>query len=97
MSKLKINSVVNKTNDGAPTLLRGATIPSGQNLNVVGNVNASGIITASSYDITNINATGIITATSFVGDGSGLTGITAVSASKVYAFNLIFDPNPFQS
>lgn len=97
MSKLRINSVVNKTNSGPTTLLRGGTIPSGQNLNVVGNVNASGVITASSYDISNINASGIITATSFSGDGSGLTGISAISASKVYAFNIIFDPLPFQS
>ena len=28
------------------------------------------------YDVTNINATGIITATSFSGDGSGLTNVS---------------------
>ena len=29
------------------------------------------------YDVNNINATGIVTAATFIGDGSGITGVTA--------------------
>ena len=97
MSKLKINSLVNRSDSGSPILTKGGVIPAGSYLNILGNVNASGVVTASSYNVTNVSSSGIVTASSFVGNGSGLTGITAVSATKVYAFNLIFDPVPFQA
>ena len=64
----------------------GSLVVSGAELPTVGNINATGIITATTFsgDVTG-NATGlsgtpnlnvgIITATSFSGDGSGLTGV----------------------
>ena len=47
---------------------------------LVGDINSSGIVTATSVSATtvtatNVNATGVVTATSFSGDGSSLTGL----------------------
>ena len=44
------------------------------NLTVTNNFNVLGVSTLTSLDVGNVNSSGIITATSFVGDGSGLTG-----------------------
>ena len=61
-----------------------------------GNINSSGIVTASSVIVgtavtirsTGINATGVITATSFVGSGSLLTGIvTSLTAGSGISIN----------
>ena len=54
----------------------GTTNPNG-GLDVVGDVNISGVLTATSYG--NINA-GLVTATEFVGDGSGLTGVIGIGS-----------------
>jgi len=82
MAKIKVNSIVNFNDDGAPELTQGATIPSGYTLDVNGNV----------------NATGIVTATNFVGNGSNLTGLPIATVPKKIAFNFIFGPeNDFQS
>ena len=42
-------------------------------------VNASGIVTASSFVGTGVSVVGVVTATSFVGSGANLTGIDATS------------------
>ena len=81
MSKIKINSIVNQNDDGAPELTRGATIPSGQSFDVEGNVNVVGVITASN----------------FVGNGSGLTGLNIATQNKAIALKAILDPLPFRS
>ena len=46
----------------------------------IGNFNATGVSTAAFLKTTTINV-GVITATSFVGDGSGLTGVTATNGT----------------
>ena len=55
---------------------------------------ATGIGTDSTLDLNNINATGIITATSFVGSGEDLTGVsgfaTALSSTSGEFLNLVF-------
>jgi hypothetical protein len=89
MSKIKANSIVNKTDDGQVELTRGATIPSGQQLNVNGNFNVTGILTASNYEATDVNVTGVITATSFVGSGANLTNLPSVSAGKIIGYKKI--------
>jgi len=81
MSKIKVNYVVNKNDDGAPELTRGATVPSGSTFTVNGNVNASGIVTA----------------TSFVGDGSGLTNIPVATQSKIYAYKRILGYDEYRA
>ena len=55
-------------------------------LDVVGNANFTGIVTASSFSGSGVNITGIVTATSFVGSGASLTGITAKSLGLSLVF-----------
>jgi len=96
MARLRVNSIVNRNDNNAVTLSYGATIPSGQLLNVQGNVNISGIATVGFLTAKNANVTGVITATSFVGSGSGLTNVPVVSASKSIALKIILDPLPYR-
>jgi len=81
MAKIKVNSIVNKNDDGAPELTKGATVPSGQTFTAEGNV----------------NIVGVVTATSFVGNGSELTGLSIATPSKAIALKAILDPLPFRS
>ena len=81
MSKIKVNSIVNKNDDGAPELTRGATVPSGQLFNVNGNV----------------NVTGVVTATSFSGNGSGLTNIPVATQSKTIAYKRILGYDEYRA
>ena len=81
MAKIKVNSIVNQNDDGAPELTMWATIPPGQSFDIQGNVNVVGIITASN----------------FVGNGSGLTGLSVVTPGKTIALKIIMDPLPFRS
>lgn len=90
MSKIKVNSIVNKNDDGQVELTRGATISSGQQFTVNGNFNVTGVMTATNYNSNSINVVGVITATSFVGDGSGLTNLPSVSVAKIIAYKKIF-------
>lgn len=66
MSKLKVDTLSNVNQDAGPSLLKGATIPAGKTLNVLGNINVSGIVTASSFS----------------GDGSNLSNIGGDPTSK---------------
>ena len=68
MSTLRVDNIKSRTGTAV-------TIPSGQSLDVSGDVNVTGglEVTGSS----NFNTTGIITAGTFSGSGSGLTGIAA--------------------
>lgn len=81
MSKIKINSIVNRNDNGGPELTKGATIPPGQSFNVQGDVNVVGVITASN----------------FVGNGSGLTGLSIASQSKAIAFKRILGFDEYRS
>ena len=59
------------------------------------NINASGVITATSFSGSDINLTGVITATSFVGDISQATGAqaglgTALSSNQDSPLNKIY-------
>jgi len=96
MARLRVNTIVDRNDNGAPSLVYGATIPSGGTLNISGNVNSTGISTVGFLSVTNASV-GIVTAATFVGDGSGLTGIQVVSPSKSIAFKMILDPLPFRS
>ena len=76
MSKLRVDSITNANADGSVTLLRGATVPSGQALVVFGDM----------------NVTGIITATTFLGDGSNLSSIggSPTSIAQTFAWSFLF-------
>ena len=96
MARLKVDSIRNRNDDGAPSLIKGASIPSGANLTVNGDLNLTGVATVGF--LTTQNATvGIVTASSFVGDGSGLTSLQMVTAAKAYALRSLLDPLPFRS
>ena len=58
----------------------GTTNPS-QELDVIGSVNITGVLTATSYG--NINSSGIVTASEFAGDGSALTGVIGIGSGFV--------------
>lgn len=88
-SSVRVNSIVSLDGTGAPELTYGATIPSGQTVNIQGNLNITGVSTVGFISATHLNSTGIITASSFVGDGSNLTGTPVVSNAKSIALALI--------
>lgn len=96
MSKIKVNSISNRLDEGAPELTYGATVPAGGILSASGSVNITGISTIGTVNATNINAT-TVSATSFIGDGSQLSGLPVVNSSKIIALKIIFDPLPFRS
>lgn len=83
MSKIKVNTITNKNEDGPVELTYGASVPSGKTLSVLGNCSFSGIITA----------------TSFSGDGSQLTGLggDASTVGQLYAIKTIIDPTVYRS
>jgi hypothetical protein len=96
MSKIKVNSISDRLDEGAPELTYGATIPSGGVVSAQGNVSLTGIATVSEVSSASLTAT-TVNATSFSGDGSSLTGLPTVNSGKVIALKLIFDPIPFRS
>ena len=67
MSRLRADKLVNRTATGSPELTYGADIP------VSGSLTGAG----------GINITGVATAFKFVGDGSGLSGVTASGTGVV--------------
>ena len=76
MSKLKVDVISNVTQNAGPSFIKGATIPMGKTLSVLGNINISGVVTASS----------------FFGDGSNLTNLggSPTSKQKSIAWSFIF-------
>jgi hypothetical protein len=97
MSRIKVNTIVNRSDNGSLELTKGATIPSGGTLTVNGNANLTGVSTVGFLTATNGSVIGILTATSFVGDGSGLVGLQVASPSKSIAYKMLLDPLPFRS
>ena len=96
MARLKVDSIRNRNDDGAPSLPKGASIPSGATFTANGDLNLTGVTTVGF--LTTQNATvGIVTASSFVGDGSGLISLQTVTAAKAYALRSLLDPLPFRS
>ena len=97
--KIKSDSIVSSNGSGPVELSYGASLPSGTQLNIQGDVNisATGISTVEFLSVTNVNASGVVTATSFVGDGSGLTGVPSVSVSKSIALRYIIADPPLRS
>jgi len=98
MARLRVNTIVDRNDNGQPSLTYGATIPTGQKTNVQGNINISGVSTVGFVTSSlGVNVSGIITATSFIGNGSGLQGIPTATVSKAIALKILMDPLPFRS
>ena len=81
MPQLKVDSITNRSDNAAPTLTQGATIPSGKTISGAGG----------------INVVGVLTATTFSGNGSALTGFTFATTSNAYATKLIIADPPLRS
>lgn len=89
MSRIKVNSITNKTEDGQVEFTRGIEIPVGKTFSVEGNFGVTGILTATSYIGNDINVSGAVNAASFSGDGSSLTGLIPLTGNKILAFKKI--------
>jgi len=91
MSVLRVNEVVNSTDDGPVEFTQGVSIP--ENTSITGDivVNSSGIVTASTLSLTEgLNVSGVTTASSFFGDGSQITGISeGTTTGKAITLTLI--------
>jgi len=72
MSILRTNKLINRAGTGAPELTYGASVPVGVAITGAGN----------------INITGVITATSFSGNATGLTGSPNITVGNVTASNI---------
>ena len=96
-SQIRVDNITDLNGSGPVELTYGASFPPGSKLNIQGDINIAGVSTVGFLSATSINASGIVTATSFVGDGSGLTGVPTASASKSIALKIILDPLPFRS
>jgi len=96
MSKIKVNAISNKLDEGAPELTKGATFGSSSVLSVAGNVNITGVSTANSVIATNVSVVGVITGT-FSGDGSQMVGLPVITGGKSVALRMILDPVPFRA
>ena len=72
-SKIQVNSIEAYDPVGPVVVSYGASVPSGQTFTAQGNVNISGVVTA----------------TNFVGNGSGLTGLSVATQGKAIAFTII--------
>lgn len=79
-SRINVNQITSSS-DGPVNLNSGITIPSGKQFSIQGNV----------------NVTGVLTATSFTGDGSGLTGLPTITTSKVFAYKRILGFDEYRS
>ena len=73
-SKIQVDSLESYEPINSPVIVSyGATVPAGQTFTALGNVNISGVVTA----------------TSFVGDGSQLTQLSIATESKAIAYTII--------
>lgn len=97
MSKIKVNYVVNKNEDGPVEFTKGVTIPAGVGLDIQGNINITGVATFGQYNVTNMNVAGTITANNFVGNGSGLSNLPTMTNGKMFAYKRILGYDEFRA
>ena len=91
MSRIRADKFVNNAATGAPQLTFGAEVVAGVGLTGAGFVNVSGASTVGVLSATSVNATGIITASSFTGTvaSSNLSGaLPALDGSALTNLNI---------
>ena len=96
MSKIKVNYVTNKTEDGAVELSRGATVPNGKTLTVNGNATATGSVTAGTVNVNTATVTGNVSGT-LSGDGSNLSNLPSVNVGQIMAIKRILGYDEFRA
>ena len=96
MSKIKVNYVTNKTEDGAVELSKGAIIPNGKTLTTNGNATATGTVTVGTVNVNSATVTGAVSG-SISGDGSNLTNLPSVNVGKVMAIKRILGYDEFRA
>ena len=96
MSKIKVNYVTNKNEDGAVELSRGATIPSGKTLTANGNATATGTVTVGTVNVNTATVTGNVSGT-LSGDGSNLTNLPSVNVGRIMAIKRILGYDEYQA
>ena len=90
MSKVNVNIITNKNEDGPVEFSGGLTVPTGKTLDATININTTGIVTSTSLVVTQgVNLSGVATAASYVGSGIRLTGVPGTPNGKGIAFVLI--------
>ena len=96
MSKIKVNYVTNKTEDGAVELTKGATIPAGKTLTVSGNATATGTVTSGTISVVSATVTGNVSGT-LSGDGSNLSNLPSVNVGRIMAIKRILGYDEFRA
>jgi len=96
MSKIKVNYVTNKTEDGAVELPRGAIIPNGKTLTANGNATATGSVTVGTVNVNVATVTGDVNGT-LIGDGSNLSNLPSVNVGKIMAIKRILGYDEFRA
>ena len=96
MSKIKVNYVTNKNEDGAVELTRGATIPNGKTLTVNGNATATGSVTVGTVNVNTATVTGNVSGT-LSGDGSNLSNLPSVDVGRIMAIKRILGYDEYQA
>mgnify|MGYP001476642654 FL=1 len=96
MSKIKVNYVTNKTEDGAVELSRGATVPNGKTLTVNGNATATGSVTVGTVNVNTATVTGNVSGT-LSGDGSNLSNLPSVNVGQIMAIKRILGYDEFRA
>lgn len=96
MSKIKVNYVTNKTEDGAVEFTKGATVGVGKTLTVSGNATATGTVTAGTINVNTATVTGNVSGT-LSGDGSNLTNLPSVNVGRIMAIKRILGYDEFRA
>lgn len=96
MSKIKVNYVTNKNEDGAVELSRGAIVPNGKTLTTNGNVTATGTVTAGTVNVNAATVTGNVSGT-LSGDGSNLSNLPSVNVGRIMAIKRILGYDEYQA
>ena len=89
MSTLRVTYLTNRQDDGAVEFSKGVTVASGYSIEGDTDINTTGVVTATTFEVDNVNVTGVITATNFVGSGVGITNLPGTSTGKAIAFGFI--------
>ena len=96
MSKIKVNYVTNKTEDGAVEFTKGATVGVGKTLTVSGNATATGTVTVGTIAVVSATITGNVSGT-LSGDGSNLTSLPSVDVGRIMAIKRILGYDEFRA